>query len=1107
MKAAVFQTTDGRQIHANLTDSPILLDDPKMDAALDLVERFRHIHRGWLLDHLCEETKSEYYEGPRSCSPLFGLSYALRKTPSGGKTCVFRHLRAKCLQDATWDACGLGDATPGERLKALIDGTIPHASQRAVLAAAIGDTAESAAQVLKNPDVLVFPNLEAILRASNSASDFFGRIAAMAASEPLRDDLPEEPRTGAYKVFLPSAFMFFAAQEGFVLLSPQRHMFVGGHERRELYLRLAHGRSTYISDFQQKDAVTSKPKLPDNQSELSAYLTMTSCTTLRSERDISVDLFTQVRDLADRLVAISGSDYYKVVFSKLNSKRKPDERIYENLSNRNSEKRALGYAFGWTRMTRGETPDDHFPKTAPKDYLARKDIIDWAVAFEEYLGSKENKAQAPIQSSLQRFLVWLHESGNIIHNFYDLERSHINDEYTDPSKSNCFRAHLELLKSKPKTKNVVLGHLSGAFDWLIAKRGLAPKNPIRSAQDAFKTGQARGRTVRNCIPPEVAELLKEANRRDDFALSKSLKKHLRTPLAGDGSPEWFPGIALFIDLLLCLPLRGFQGRFLDSGEGDEWVTVRRADGTLEQIRNPAKTSMRGRREGCLDFIPPIFKNPATLGLSINTNKTSEIENAGYKIPWCPPDLEANLRRMAKWQSERNPVKTPVPCMDKSDYKRHMNRSVANSVKKTFALFRDPDEREGWPISRQTVYEYWDLLQATVEDEQAEKGRTICLTETVRRGGRPVRKGIFDIHALRVTGITALLEAGLSPHIVMDVAGHSTIVMTLYYHKVDNGRIARELDAAKQRISEMAERGENSSDDFGRLGLFNTRNAEDSAGMELLLERQGRGPGGVSIMSHGICPGGDCSTGGEYDPSSRAHGPVAAGACSLCRYRLTGPAFLPGLVLNANRLMFELHTVAKEVAEANGEIAKINQPSPLASRLRGAVEVLTRKTDALATEWAAEVQYAQMAKDMLENTSEGGNQALALIGEVNIALEKRPEFVLLQTLAKGCQEVVDFKPTAVIEQHRLFLSELLTATDAGPFLLSIPRPLRDRASVMLGQAICDLLPDETLYGLSDGSVQPNEEIKRLADSVKAAAIGGQLDRLANETDDKNPGEIQ
>lgn len=32
---------------------------------------------------------------------------------------------------------------------------------------------------------------------------------------------------------------------------------------------------------------------------------------------------------------------------------------------------------------------------------------------------------------------------------------------------------------------------------------------------------------------------------------------------------WWPGFAALLDIMLALPLRGFQARWLDSGEGDE----------------------------------------------------------------------------------------------------------------------------------------------------------------------------------------------------------------------------------------------------------------------------------------------------------------------------------------------------------------------------------------------------------------------------------------------------------------------------------------------------------------------------------------------------------
>lgn len=1106
--AKIFKTKDGREIRANLTELPILIAPPSPEDLVRLIKRFREIHLRWLLDYLSAEAEASYHNGPREYAPLFGLSYSTRKKQLGGTAYVFRHLRANAIPDEAWAACGLGSIPRGERLSAMFSRNTPHDKQKAFIAATLGKTAASAAAVLKAPEILVFPEMEEALQTSGSVQEFFERMASIAASDQLRDEAEDQPKSGAYKIFIPSAFMFFAAQEGLLLLSPQRQMFSGGFERRELYMRLARSdingfeELRRISLSKNMKKVEAKHSLPLNHSPMTALLTMTSCTTMRSEADISAELFEKVRDVVDRLVENHGKDYYQVVFFFLNSKRKSDDRLPDRLPERNSANRSLGLAFGWTKMTRGETSGAYFPKSVPGDYKARTDIVGWASWFEKYLGSKENKAFSPIQSSLQKFLLWLHESGIIAHDFAGLDRAFINDGYVDPSTSKCFRAYLERLSCKPKTKNVILSNVAAAFEWLIATRGLVPNNPIKLSFDSFKTGQARGRSVRNCIPREIAEMLKERNRRDDFALSRSFKKHMRTPLAGDGTPEWFPGVAILLDLLLCLPLRGFQARFLDSGEGDQMITVRNDAGQLTQIRNPAKTMIPGQREGCLDFIPASFTSPPRLGLYINTNKTSETANAGYRIPWCPPDLEANIRRMIAWQSERNAVSEPVPCMDKNDYERHMNRSLVHAVKKTFALFRDPDEAKGWPISRKSLYEYWDLLQATVEDEMTRTGRPVRLTELVSRDGKMVRKGVFDIHSLRVTGITALLEAGLSPDIVMEVAGHATIVMTLYYNKVDNERIAREIDAARRRTIELVEGGESSPAEMKGLGLFNTRSEADAAGMEILSDLPGRSAGGVSVMSHGICPGGDCSTGGAYDQSSRTHGPVEPGACSLCRYRLTGPAFLPGLVLNANRLMFELHSTAKQIAETNKKIGEVAAPSSASSRLRGVVEVLTRKTDALASEWAAEVQYAQMAKAMLEETPAGGtDKALPIVGDLRLALEKRHEFVLLQTLAEGYEESVDFRPTGAIEQHRLFLSELSMASNASPFLLSLPCSLRDKAAVMLGRAICDLLPDETLYGLSDGSVQPDEKLKQLSASVEARMLSVNLDDPMKKLNDK------
>lgn len=42
--------------------------------------------------------------------------------------------------------------------------------------------------------------------------------------------------------------------------------------------------------------------------------------------------------------------------------------------------------------------------------------------------------------------------------------------------------------------------------------------------------------------------------------------------------------------------------------------------------------------------------------------------------------------------------------------------------------------------------------------------------------------LFDVHTLRVFGITDLLDRGLDKEIVKILVGHNTSIMTLYYHK-------------------------------------------------------------------------------------------------------------------------------------------------------------------------------------------------------------------------------------------------------------------------------------------------------------------------------------
>ena len=251
---------------------------------------------------------------------------------------------------------------------------------------------------------------------------------------------------------------------------------------------------------------------------------------------------------------------------------------------------------------------------------------------------------------------------------------------------------------------------------------------------------------------------------------------------------------------------------------------------------------------------------------------------------------------------------------------------------------------------------------------------IRLTEwvVVNKGHRKThrrRVARYDIHTLRVSGISALIEAGMPPDLVSQVAGHSTVVMTLYYNVVSASSVNEHLKSALLRTAVDLDALDSLNDgDFDRISeyLTNTRDAEDACGFSMLRDRIGHGTRDFDVMSHGICPGGECSSGGVWSSSQAGHKPVPRPlSCSLCRYRLTGPMFLPGLVLNANRLMHELRRKGEQIAELNVELQGCDRQSKTAMVLRGRIEALYRETDIIAEEWAAEVQYVYLAQELTQ----------------------------------------------------------------------------------------------------------------------------------------------
>ena len=135
----------------------------------------------------------------------------------------------------------------------------------------------------------------------------------------------------------------------------------------------------------------------------------------------------------------------------------------------------------------------------------------------------------------------------------------------DMNGGSCFRTYLEKKVKHVGSRNTVLRQLERFFDFMImdyaSETGEFLENPVIKKWDNFQAEIVSG-TYRQVISKENIRLLKQVLVEDNFKFVKDLGKDFV-----DG--EFNPSRAVMLYLMLTLPLRSMQVRFLDSGLGDQ----------------------------------------------------------------------------------------------------------------------------------------------------------------------------------------------------------------------------------------------------------------------------------------------------------------------------------------------------------------------------------------------------------------------------------------------------------------------------------------------------------------------------------------------------------
>ncbi|WP_304545998.1 hypothetical protein [Sulfurimonas microaerophilic] len=173
---------------------------------------------------------------------------------------------------------------------------------------------------------------------------------------------------------------------------------------------------------------------------------------------------------------------------------------------------------------------------------------------------------------------------------------------------------------------------------------------------------------------------------------------------------------------------------------------------------------------------------------------------------------------------------------------------------------------------------------------------------------------YDIHSIRVTGITRYIDAGFSLHLVSLLSGHTDVnTMIRVYIKLEKKSLEKKLKSSVDKLNSYAKDelsqayDENDSSKLEQVlkehKLFSLhRNSTDSKDYELgTMIALTKDPLFYKPMIHGICPAVECPPGRENK-------------CSLCPHLITGEIFAKGVAHQANLAFARFYRESKELEE-------------------------------------------------------------------------------------------------------------------------------------------------------------------------------------------------
>lgn len=523
---------------------------------------------------------------------------------------------------------------------------------------------------------------------------------------------------------------------------------------------------------------------------------------------------------------------------------------------------------------------------------------------------------------------------------------------------------------------------------------------------------------------------------------------------------WTPTDWLHTYALTKVPLRGRQIAYNDSGEGDEEIADLDEGGSIKWVTNSAPLAGTTKTQSFIKKLPD-----GNLGMYITTNKTSN-NSAGYSIPWIPEDLAYWLVRLRKWQQKYNPITEATPWI--CCVRTHLNELQLKAKGVNCFLFRAFNDIEpknpGSALTMRLVAALYHIQPSSLKLAEL-KGNGYRLSNY---------KSKYTPHSMRVSLITAyIMDMGMPVEVIMKVAGHSSIVMSIYYCKVTQRDIRQRFEEAEKKM--LKSQAEATQMAIEQNNIESIKNQLVGSNQDLLESLTNDVPAGNYVFrDYGICPfaASRCDDGGEEIGATKVHGPTPSGYlgfqnCLRCRHFITGPVFLGGLLSITNEILLEANDqseicrqLQEKVEIINEKVNKLDRQEYLANlkqepfdasqrssfefklrKLESEHESAARKMDMLLCDLQSAYKLIQLSQFVANGSTTSDGSDLALIkmpdSEVQIETDDTFHFQQLHEICENATIYESCNPSRAIIPRSQLLDRMASFNDLAPrlFMLS------------------------------------------------------------------------